>query len=232
MGFYWWRRRVTSTLFFQFWLFCHKWGRRSLFGIFLRIRHVFLPHSQIQNLLKVSECSICLLENTVKSFSCGELYVNYDETVRGCKVFIIATIRPHRIHDDFLKSFHVWCKARQSFAKSVHVIIPHFDILVRDKIHSARESISMRLCADLLWNSGAEHIVTPSSCRSEYGVLFCPRGQPQSRRMFVEYFREKTEGCGGRFPDADRHEKCQTICWSTWRELILHKSTPNIMNRS
>ena len=59
--------------------------------------------------------------------------MNYDETVRGCKGVIIATIRPHRIHDDFLKSFSCVMQHDKAFAKSVHVIIPHFDILVRTK---------------------------------------------------------------------------------------------------
>lgn len=168
-------------------------------------------------------------KHTVKSFSCGELYVNYDETVRGCKVFIIATIRPHRIHDDFFEIFLMCDAARQSFAKSVHVIIPHFGYSRQDKIHSARESISMRLCADLLVNSGAEHIVTLHlHADQSMGFFSVPVDNLNPRRMFVEYFREKKlKDVVVVSPDAGGAKSAKRFADQLGVELaILHKSRP------
>jgi ribose-phosphate pyrophosphokinase len=103
---------------------------------------------------------ISLGKRTLKKFSCGEIYINYDETVRGQDVFLVTTIRPQYVHEDFFELFLMCDAARRSFAKSVHVIVPHFGYSRQDKIHSARESISMKLCADLLTQSGADHVIT------------------------------------------------------------------------
>jgi len=191
---------------------------------------IFATQSNPELAKEVSKMlNIPLGKHTVKSFSCGELYVNYDETIRGCKVFIIATIRPHRVHDDFFEIFLMCDAARQSFAKSVHVIIPHFGYSRQDKIHSARESISMRLCADLLVNSGAEHIVTLHlHADQSMGFSSVPVDNLNPRRMFVEYFREKKlSDVVVVSPDAGGAKSAKRFADQLGVELaILHKSRP------
>ena len=95
-----------------------------------------------------------------QTFSCGEQYIRFENSIRGQEVFLVATIRPGHVHDDFFEIFLFCDAARRSFAKSVHVVVPHFGYTRQDKVHRPREPISMKLCADLLVRSGADHLIT------------------------------------------------------------------------
>lgn len=168
-------------------------------------------------------------KRTIKKFSCGELYVNYDETVRGHDVFIVTTIRPGNIHEDFFELFLMCDAARRSFAKSVHVIVPHFGYSRQDKIHSARESISMKLCADLLVKSGADHVITVDLHADQSQAFFdIPVDNLSPRRMFVQYFREKnTKDFIVVSPDAGGAKTAKKFADELGVDLaILHKSRP------
>lgn len=172
---------------------------------------------------------IPLGKRTLKKFSCGELYVNYDETVRGHDVFLITTIRPGNVHEDFFQLFLMCDAARRSFAKSVHVIIPHFGYSRQDKIHSARESISMKLCADLLTKSGADHIITLDLHADQSQAFFdVPVDNLSPRRMFVEYFKEKNiKNAVVISPDAGGAKTAKKFADELGVDLaILHKSRP------
>lgn len=168
-------------------------------------------------------------KRTLKKFSCGEIYINYDESIRGHDVFLITTIRPGKVHEDFFELFLMCDAARRSFAKSVHVIIPHFAYSRQDKIHYARESISMKLCADLLVKSGAGHIITLDLHADQSQAFFdVPVDNLSARRMFVQYFKEK--GLSDAVvvsPDAGGAKTAKKFADELGVDLaILHKSRP------
>ena len=172
---------------------------------------------------------IPLGKRTIKTFSCGELYINYDESVRGHDVFLITTIRPGMVHEDFFELFLMCDAARRSFAKSVHVIVPHFGYSRQDKIHAARESISMKLCADLLVKSGADHVITLHLHADQSQAFFdVPVDNLSPRRMFVEYFKEKNiSDAVVVSPDAGGAKTAKKFADALGVELaILHKSRP------
>lgn len=132
---------------------------------------------------------IPLGSRTLKHFKCGEIYVNYDETVRGKHVFIIGTIRPGRhLHEDMMEIFLMCDAAKRSFAHSVHVVLPHISYARQDKIHSARESISMKLVADLLTTSGCDHLITMHLHADQSQAFFdIPVDNLTPRRHFTKY---------------------------------------------
>lgn len=169
-------------------------------------------------------------KRTLKKFSCGEIYINYDETVRGQDVFLITTIRPNFVHEDFFELFLMCDAARRSFAKSVHVIVPHFGYSRQDKIHSARESISMKLCADLLTKSGADHVITLNLHADQSQAFFdVPVDNLMPRRMFVEYFQKKNlSDAVVVSPDAGGAKMAKKFADSLGVDLaILHKNRPD-----
>src|SRR6185295_13405958 len=63
---------------------------------------------------------------TVKRFACGELYVRFEETVRGKDVYLVGTCRSGSVNEDMMELFLLCDAARQSFAKSIHVVMPFF----------------------------------------------------------------------------------------------------------
>ncbi|QQR83627.1 ribose-phosphate pyrophosphokinase [Candidatus Peregrinibacteria bacterium] len=127
---------------------------QSKYKVFAGSSHPQLAQD-VADLLDISLGKIKL-----STFSCGEKYVVLEETVRGQEVFLIQTTTEGGVNDDYMELFLMINAAKMSFAKRVHVIIPHFGYSRQDKIHVPREPISAKLMADLLVSAGADHVVT------------------------------------------------------------------------
>ncbi len=61
----------------------------------------------------------------LKTFSCGESYVKFLESVRGKDVYILQT-GTNSTDKDLIELFLMCQAARLSFARSIHAVIPHF----------------------------------------------------------------------------------------------------------
>ncbi len=135
---------------------------------------------------------IPLGKRTLKKFSCGELYVNFEESIRGHDIFLVATSRPNNVHIDFFELFLMCDAARRSFARRIHVVIPHFGYARQDKLHAARESISMKLCADMLTRSGADHVITLALHADQSQAFFdVPVDNLSSRKLLIDHFQKQ-----------------------------------------
>lgn len=170
-----------------------------------------------------------LSKRTLSQFSCGELYINLEESVRGHDVFIITTIRPGFVHEDFFELFLLCDAARRSFARTIHVIVPHFGYARQDKLHSARECISMKLCADLLVASGANHVITLHLHADQSQAFFdVPVDNLPSRKLIVDYFKERDlSDTIVVSPDTGGAKAAKKFADALGLELaILHKSRP------
>ena len=92
-------------------------------------------------------------------FANSEIYVRYEESVRGCDAFVIQShtapvnewIMEHLIMVDALK---------RASAKRITVVMPFWGYSRQDKKHRGREPISARLMADLFKTAGADRIIT------------------------------------------------------------------------
>lgn len=127
-----------------------------------------------------------------KKFSCGELYIRYEETFRGQDVFLIQTSRTENMNDDLIELLLMIQNAQLSFARNIHVILPYFAYSRQDKIHQPREGISAKLFADMIVNAGADHVVTMHLHSDQIQGFFpCPVDNLNPRNLFVEYFKEK-----------------------------------------
>jgi ribose-phosphate pyrophosphokinase len=99
-----------------------------------------------------------LVPTSSYDFSNGEIYVRYEESVRGCDAFVIQChtdpinkwIMEHLIMIDALK---------RASAKRITVILPFYGYARQDKKHRGREPISARLIADLFKTAGADRLM-------------------------------------------------------------------------
>ena len=105
------------------------------------------------------ELHIPLGSITLKAFSCGERYVKFDESIRGKSVYLLQT-GGKTPNEDLMELFLMCQAAKLSFAKSVHVVLPHFPYARQDRVAEPRESISAKLVANLLETAGADHVIT------------------------------------------------------------------------
>ena len=129
---------------------------------------------------------------SIKEFSCGEIYVNYEETVRGKEVFIVQTTRTYDMNRDFMELFLMCDAAKRSFASRVHVILPHYSYARQDKIHASRESVSARLMADLLVKSGVDRVITMHLHSDQtQGFFSVPVDNLNARKMLTDIIKQK-----------------------------------------
>ncbi|GAA1922154.1 ribose-phosphate diphosphokinase [Nocardioides marmoribigeumensis] len=101
---------------------------------------------------------ITLVPTTAYDFANSEIYVRFQESVRGSDAFVIQShtapvnewIMEHLIMVDALK---------RASAKRITVVMPFYGYARQDKKHRGREPISARLIADLFATAGADRLI-------------------------------------------------------------------------
>src|SRR3990167_8919467 len=82
--------------------------------------------------------------------------------------------------------------AKLSFAKSVHVIVPHFPYARQDRVTEPREPISAKLVAHLLEEAGADHLIVLDFHSDQIqGFFSIPVDALVARPIFTDYFRSQ-----------------------------------------
>jgi len=100
-----------------------------------------------------------LVPTSAYEFANSEIYVRYEESVRGADAFVIQShtapinewIMEHLIMVDALK---------RASAKRITVVMPFWGYSRQDKKHRGREPISARLIADMFKTAGADRIIS------------------------------------------------------------------------
>lgn len=138
-----------------------------------------------------TELGVTLGAINLKSFSSGERYVKYEESIRGKDVYLLQTSGRHP-NEDLMELFLMCQAARLSFARSVNVILPYVPYARQDRVSSPREPISAKLVASLLEHSGADHVITLDLHSDQIqGFFGIPADALDARSIFAEYFKKK-----------------------------------------
>jgi ribose-phosphate pyrophosphokinase len=135
------------------------------------------------------ECG--LVPQDARAFANGELYVRYEESVRGCDAFVIQShtapinewIMEHLIMVDALK---------RASAKRITVVMPFYGYARQDKKHRGREPISARLMADLFKTAGADRLISVDLHADQIqGYFDGPVDHLMALPILTEYVKEK-----------------------------------------
>ncbi len=165
----------------------------------------------------------------LSTFSCGEKYVKFENTMRGKEVFIIQTCRDQFMNEDYIELFLMINAAKLSFATKVHVILPHFGYSRQDKVHVPREPISAKLMADLLVTAGADHVITFELHSDQNQAFFdVPVDNINVHRLFAKYFKaKKLKDITVISPDAGGAKNAKKFADDLGAPIaILHKTRP------
>jgi len=92
-------------------------------------------------------------------FANGELFVRYEESVRGSDAFVVQSIT-EPVNQWFMETLIMVDALKRGSAKRITVVLPFYPYARQDKKHRGREPISARLVADLLKTAGANRILT------------------------------------------------------------------------
>ena len=97
-------------------------------------------------------------EISIKTFSDGEIWVKYEENVRGCDVFLIQSTNAPA--ENLLELALMADAAVRASAERVSIIIPYFGYGRQDRKDQPRVPISSRVMIDIITSMGADRIVT------------------------------------------------------------------------
>ena len=92
-------------------------------------------------------------------FANGELFVRFEESVRGCDAFIVQS-HTAPINTWLMEQLLMVDAAKRASAKRITVVAPFFPYARQDKKHRGREPISARLVADMFKTAGADRLMT------------------------------------------------------------------------
>ncbi|MGW7294199.1 ribose-phosphate diphosphokinase [Streptomyces xiamenensis] len=106
-----------------------------------------------------AELGVGLVPTTAREFANGEIYVRFQESVRGADCFLIQS-HTAPINTWIMEQLIMIDALKRASARSISVIIPFYGYARQDKKHRGREPISARLMADLLKTAGAHRIIT------------------------------------------------------------------------
>ena len=131
---------------------------------------------------------------TLKTFSNGEVYCRYEESIRGADVFLIqptcgnpATgINPN---DALVELLQMIDAAVGASAHRVIAVTPWFGYSRQDKKSAPREPISARLVAHMLEAAGADRVVTMDLHAGQVqGFFSIPVDHMTAVMMLTQYF--------------------------------------------
>ena len=132
-----------------------------------------------------------LVPTSAYEFANSEIYVRYEESVRGSDAFVIQShtapinewIMEHLIMVDALK---------RASAKRITVVMPFYGYARQDKKHRGREPISARLMADLFKTAGADRLIAVDLHTAQIqGFFDGPVDHLMALPILADYVREK-----------------------------------------
>ena len=95
----------------------------------------------------------------LKTFTNGEVYVRYEESIRGADVFIVQScVSP--TNDSLVELLVMVQAAALASAKRVTAVMPWYPYSRQDKKGMPREPITARLVADILEAAGVDRVLT------------------------------------------------------------------------
>jgi len=100
-----------------------------------------------------------LVPTTSYDFANGEIFVRFDESVRGVDAFVLQA-HSAPINDQLMEQLIMVDALKRASAKRITVVSPFFPYARQDKKHKGREPISARLVADLYKAAGADRLMS------------------------------------------------------------------------
>jgi ribose-phosphate pyrophosphokinase len=136
-------------------------------------------------------CEYYGIENgdlSVNRFSDGEFQPVFNESVRGCDVFIIQSTFPPS--DNLMELLMTIDAAKRASANYITAVIPYYGFARQDRKDKPRVSIASKMIADLLSTAGANRVMTMELHAPQIqGFFNVPVDHLEGSIIFVPYIR-------------------------------------------
>ena len=139
------------------------------------------------------ELGIELLPVTAYDFANSEIYIRFDESIRGADLFILQS-HPAPINTWLMEQLIMVDAAKRASAKRITAVVPYYPYARQDKKHMGREPISARLVADLFRTAGADRIMSVDlHAAQSQGFFDGPVDHLWAMPTLVEYVKTKVD---------------------------------------
>jgi ribose-phosphate pyrophosphokinase len=104
------------------------------------------------------ECGVSLGELTIERFSDGEIWVKFEENLRGNDIYLVQSTNAPA--ENVLELALLIDAAKRASAQRINVIMPYFGYSRQDRKDEPRVPISAKVMMDIFIQAGADRIVT------------------------------------------------------------------------
>jgi ribose-phosphate pyrophosphokinase len=124
----------------------------------------------------------------IKTFSDGEIWVKFNDNIRGCDVYLVQSTNPPA--ENLLELLIMIDAARRASARKVNAVIPYFGYARQDRKDQPRVSITAKLIANLITQAGADRIITMDLHAPQIqGFFDIPVDHLYSSAVLVKHFK-------------------------------------------
>ncbi|MGN0209957.1 MAG: ribose-phosphate pyrophosphokinase [Muribaculaceae bacterium] len=104
------------------------------------------------------ELGVELGKMNIQRFADGEFEVCFEESIRGCEVYLVQSTFPNC--DNLMELLLMIDASKRASAKSIVAVIPYFGWARQDRKDKPRVSIAAKLVSDLLTAAGVDRVIT------------------------------------------------------------------------
>jgi ribose-phosphate pyrophosphokinase len=134
--------------------------------------------------MKLGDCK-------VGTFSDGEIFVETNETVRGCDVFIIQSTN-NPVNNNLMELLIMIDAFKRASAGRINAVIPYYGYARQDRKAKSRDPITAKLVADILTTAGADRVLTMDLHAAQIqGYFNIPLDHLLGMPIIADYFIKK-----------------------------------------
>jgi ribose-phosphate pyrophosphokinase len=126
-----------------------------------------------------------------KRFADGELYIQIQESIRGCDVYLIQPCCSP-VNDNLMELLIMIDACRRASARQITAVIPYYSYARADRKTAGRESITAKLVANLITEAGAQRILAMDLHSAQIqGYFDIPLDHVYGSPVLIDYLARK-----------------------------------------
>jgi ribose-phosphate pyrophosphokinase len=167
----------------------------------------------------------------IVNFSDGEIWVKYNDNIRGKDVYIVQSTNPPS--DNLMELLIMIDAAVRASARRITAVIPYFGYARQDRKDMPRVSITAKLIANLLTEAGVDRIITMDLHAPQLqGFFDIPVDHLYCSVLLLKYFKKlKLRNLAVAAPDVGGSKRARAYAKNLGAELILidkRRPKPNV----
>ena len=135
-----------------------------------------------------AELGVPLGKMNIQRFADGEFEVSFEESIRGCEVFLVQSTFPNS--DNLMELLLMIDSAKRASAASIIAVMPYFGWARQDRKDKPRVSIASKLVADLLSAAGVDRVICMDLHADQIqGFFNVPVDHLYASSVFIPYIK-------------------------------------------